>query len=48
MATFAAAREGPLRTADDDGTVMVLRTPTTGDLDLTGALTCNWRPGDAW
>jgi hypothetical protein len=23
-------------------------TPTTGDLDLTDQLTCDWRPGDVW
>ncbi|HVD13613.1 MAG TPA: GNAT family N-acetyltransferase [Actinomycetota bacterium] len=46
--TFVAAPHGPARTADDDGSVMVLRTPTTGGLDLSGSLTCDWRPGDAW
>jgi aminoglycoside 2'-N-acetyltransferase I len=46
--TFVAARDGPVRTAADDDTVMVLRTPTTGDLDLSGPLTCDWRPGDLW
>jgi aminoglycoside 2'-N-acetyltransferase I len=38
----------PVRTKDDDGGVMVLRTPATGDLDLTVPLVCDWRPGDPW
>jgi aminoglycoside 2'-N-acetyltransferase I len=46
--TFVAAALGPRRTADDDDSVMVLRTPATGDLDLTGPLICDWRPGDVW
>jgi aminoglycoside 2'-N-acetyltransferase I len=46
--TFVATARGPLRTADDDDSVMVLRTPTTGALDLAAPLVCDWRPGDAW
>jgi aminoglycoside 2'-N-acetyltransferase I len=46
--TFVASPEGPLRTADEDDSVMVLRTPSTGDLELTAALTCDWRSGDVW
>ncbi len=46
--TFVASAEGPIRTADEDGSVMVLRTPSTGDLELTAALTCDWRNGDVW
>jgi aminoglycoside 2'-N-acetyltransferase I len=46
--TFVATAAGPLRTADDDGSVLVLRTPTTGDLDLARSLVCDWREGDAW
>ena len=46
--TFVATADGPLRTADDDGSVLVLRTPATGDLDLAGPLVCNWREGDVW
>jgi aminoglycoside 2'-N-acetyltransferase I len=37
-----------VRTAEEDGSVLVLRTPVTGTLDLTGPLTCDWRPGDVW
>lgn len=46
--TFVAAALGPVRTADEDDSVMVLRTPTTGDLDLAAPLLCDWRPGDVW
>jgi aminoglycoside 2'-N-acetyltransferase I len=46
--TFVASPLGPIRTAEDDGGVLVLRTPATGGLDLTAPLMCNWRSGDAW
>jgi hypothetical protein len=37
-----------VRTAEEDGNVLVLRTPATDDLDLAGPITCDWRPGDVW
>ena len=46
--TFVEAAPEPVRTADDDDGVMVLRTPATGALDLTAPLVCDWRPGDPW
>jgi aminoglycoside 2'-N-acetyltransferase I len=46
--TFVDAPEGRLRTPEDDGGVMVLRTPRTGELDLTADITCDWRSGDVW
>ena len=46
--TFVAGPEGRVRTADEDGNVLVLRTPTTGELEVTGPITCDWRPGDVW
>ncbi len=46
--TFVATTDGPLRTADDDGSVLVLRTPATAGLDPTAPITCDWRPGDVW
>jgi aminoglycoside 2'-N-acetyltransferase I len=36
------------RTPDDDGGLMILRTPQTAALDLSMPLTCDARPGDAW
>ena len=46
--TWAAGPGGPVRTPEEDGFVLVLRTPATRALDLTGPLTCDWRPGDVW
>jgi aminoglycoside 2'-N-acetyltransferase I len=46
--TWAAGPDGPERTAEEDGSVLVLRTPATGELDLGGPLTCDWRAGDVW
>jgi aminoglycoside 2'-N-acetyltransferase I len=36
------------RTPDEDGYVMVLRTPSTPPLDEAALLTCEDRPGDVW
>jgi aminoglycoside 2'-N-acetyltransferase I len=46
--TFVAGPRGRERTATDDGSVLVLRTPATGALDVTGSITCDWRRGDVW
>ena len=46
--TYTNSPAGPQRTEDDDDAVMVLRTRLTRDLDLTAALMCDWRSGDAW
>jgi aminoglycoside 2'-N-acetyltransferase I len=46
--TFVAGPEGRVRTAAEDGSVLVLRVPATADLDLAGPITCDWRPGDVW
>jgi aminoglycoside 2'-N-acetyltransferase I len=46
--TWVAGPEGRVRTAEEDGNVLVLRTPATADLDLAGPITCDWRPGDVW
>lgn len=40
--------DGERPTPDDDGYIMVLATPTSPPLDLSAAITCEWRPGDAW
>lgn len=40
---------GAVRTSDEDGFVMVRRTPATPfPLDLAAPLSCDWRPGDVW
>jgi aminoglycoside 2'-N-acetyltransferase I len=46
--TWAATPRGRVRTAEEDGSVLVLRTPATAGLDLTGSLTSDWRAGDVW
>lgn len=38
-----------IRSADQDGHIMVLRTPSTpSTLDLTAPIAVDWRPGEAW
>lgn len=40
--------DGERPTPDDDGNIMVLATPMSPPLDLSAAITCEWRPGDVW
>jgi len=40
--------DGPRRTPDDDGFILVLRTPTSPPLDPGAPISCEWRPGDVW
>ncbi|MGH2711751.1 MAG: GNAT family N-acetyltransferase [Actinomycetota bacterium] len=46
--TFVRTGEGLVRTAEDDGNVMVRLTPTSPDLDLSLPISAEWRPGDVW
>ncbi len=46
--TWVRTPTGLERTAAEDGYIMVLRTPRTPPLAGTEALSCEWRPGDAW
>jgi aminoglycoside 2'-N-acetyltransferase I len=46
--TFVDSRRGRQRTPDDDGGVMILRTPGSPRLDPDGEITCDWRAGDVW
>jgi aminoglycoside 2'-N-acetyltransferase I len=46
--TSANSPEGLIRTPDEDGAVMILRTGATQALDVSGSLTCDWRAGDVW
>lgn len=39
---------GDQPTPDDDGSIMVLATPTTPPLDRAAPISCEWRPGDVW
>jgi aminoglycoside 2'-N-acetyltransferase I len=42
----ALTPDGIRRTPDKDGTVWIL--PVSQPLDLSAALTCDWRPGSLW
>jgi aminoglycoside 2'-N-acetyltransferase I len=44
--TSALTPSGVVRTEEEDDCIYVL--PLSADLDLKGALTCDWREGDAW
>lgn len=46
--TFVAGPHGLVRTEEDDGSLLVLRTPATAGLELTGPLVGDWRAGDVW
>jgi aminoglycoside 2'-N-acetyltransferase I len=46
--TFVNAPEGHMRTMEEDGGVLVLRTPRTGAIDLAAPITCDYRFGDVW
>jgi aminoglycoside 2'-N-acetyltransferase I len=46
--TYVRIDRGEQRTPDDDGAVMVLRTPATPPIDLTAPISCDWRTGDVW
>ncbi len=46
--TFVAGPRGRERTADDDGGILVYRTPRTPPLDLHGEIVADWRDGDVW
>ena len=45
---FVRAPDGERRTPDDEGYILVLRTPMSPAFDLTEAISCDWRPGDVW
>jgi len=45
---FVRAPDGEQRTPDDEGYILVLRTPTSAPFELTEPISCDWRPGDVW
>ncbi len=45
---FVRTPGGPRRTPDDEGYILVLRTPTSPPFGLDEPITCDWRPGDVW
>ncbi len=47
--TAVRTERGVIRTPEEDGQVMILRTASTpADLDLAAPISCDWRPGDVW
>lgn len=46
--SFVRTRDGLVATSDDDGYLMVLRTPSTPPLEALDPIVCEWRPGDVW
>jgi aminoglycoside 2'-N-acetyltransferase I len=46
--TYVRTSAGLVRTPDEDGGILVLRTPRTPPLDRLAPLSCDWRPGDPW
>lgn len=45
---FVRTADGPRRTPDDEGFILVLATPSSPPLDLTEPISCDPRPGDDW
>lgn len=45
---FVRAPDGEQRTPDDEGYLLVLRTPASPPFELTERISCDWRPGDVW
>ncbi len=46
--TFVRRDSELIRTAEDDGFVLVRLTPTSPELDPSAPISCDWRPGDVW
>ncbi len=46
--TFVRTEAGLVRTAEDDGNVMVRLTPSSPELDFSAPISCEWRSGDVW
>jgi aminoglycoside 2'-N-acetyltransferase I len=46
--TFVRTPDGPRPTPEEDGDILVLRTPSMPPLDPTASISCEWREGDVW
>jgi len=46
--TYVRTPSGDERTADEDGYILILRTPSTPALEMGDPISCEWRPGDVW
>jgi aminoglycoside 2'-N-acetyltransferase I len=45
---FVRTPDGPRRTPDEEGFILVFRTASTPPFDLDATISCDWRPGDVW
>ncbi len=45
---FVRTAEGPRRTPDEEGFLLVLRTPASPAFTLDQPISCDWRVGDVW
>ena len=45
---YVRTADGPERTPDEEGFIMVLRTPSSPELEPEASISCDWRPGDVW
>lgn len=46
--TSVQTPDGEQRTPEEDGTIMVLATPSSSSFDRAGMISCDWRAGDVW
>ena len=46
--SFVRTADGDVATPDEDGYIMVRRTPLTPELRRDAPISCEWRPGDVW
>jgi aminoglycoside 2'-N-acetyltransferase I len=46
--SYVRSPNGKRRTPDDDGYILVLKTPTSPPIDLRAPISCDWRAGDVW
>jgi len=45
---FVRTADGPRRTPEEEGYILVLPTPSSPPFDIAAPISCDWRPGDAW
>jgi aminoglycoside 2'-N-acetyltransferase I len=45
---FVRTSDGEQRTPDEEGYILVLRTPSSPPFDLAERISCDWRTGDVW
>ena len=45
---FVRTPDGPVRTPEEEGFILVLRTPLSLPFSLAESISCDWRAGDVW